>query len=166
MATVKVKGLDPLLQKFRELGVDLRGEIWRKSIMEAGEVAKGMIERASPHRASQPKKRKWGPLFQNIIVYERKQKHEYFQGRIDNQMSILIGPNHNAFYGYFVEKGFMHYKAATSKIVRERVGRHVKYEHIGGQKVKAQPFIKPIFESQAQRIKDIVIEGIKKAISD
>jgi hypothetical protein len=163
MASVKVTGLDRALQQFKELSIDCRGEIWRKSIMEAGEVAKGMIERAAPHRASQPKKRKWGPIWQNIIIYERKKKNEFFQGRLDNQMSILIGPNHNAFYGYFMEKGFMHVTRA-SKIIRKRVGRKVKYEHIGGQKVKGQPFIKPIFESQAQRLKDIVIDGIKKAL--
>lgn len=159
-----VKGTDKVVQKFMQMKNSLRGDLLRKSIMEGGALAKRNLEAAAPQAKSQPKRRKWGPLFQNIIIYERRRRDIFIQAEQDNALAILVGPNKQAFYGYFLEKGYMHI-ARTSKMkrVRDASGRR-KVIHTGGRKMPALKWIENAAKDTIPAVKKLITGFVEKGL--
>lgn len=145
MPEAHTQGLQDCLGALRALPASLRGTVLRQAVYEGAEIFARAIKNAAPKGGSH-RNSKFGPIAENIIIYERKRSDLFIEAEKDNALAVLVGPNKKAFYAYFVEHGFIHH-TARSVLRRAHVGSVRKVVHTSGVRVAGRPWIKQAYDS-------------------
>jgi len=119
--SVNMSGMDELLAQLDRLGEDASKAL-KEAVMKGAEVVREDASRRAPRRT--------GKLSQSIIIESAEVDPDY--------ISVKIGPNKEAFYGTFVEKG-------TSKM-------------------HAKPFLRPAWDANKENVKKIISDELRRRL--
>lgn len=126
-------GMQAFAKRLESIGKDLAGKAMREAVTAAANTYKSEMEARAP-----------GSIKAKIIVYERKGETAYTQAQKNLQISLLVGPSKDAYYAFFLEKGWM---------------------HRGGKWIPPRPFVRPTFDSVKQQADAAALEVLRNAVN-
>jgi hypothetical protein len=115
---------------------------------------------ASPHASVEPKRRLYGPIHRNIFY---KKLEEGLSGQID-QILYRVGVSAKAFYGYFIERGWMAMGRSRRLRLHGAQAGHAQRGTTGGRKIEGRPFVGPAFDQLKPELERIIAEKIAEAV--
>jgi HK97 gp10 family phage protein len=135
MDNFQLDGMDQLLRRISEMGLQVSHEIEEKALVEGAKIIRDAGEAKAPKLT--------GNLKANIIASKVK------NGKID------IGPDQqgNAFYGYFLEFG----RSAGTK----KTGSKKGYNYPA---MPPHPFMQPAFEENVHTVQQEMAKVIKREL--
>lgn len=162
MAVVGIQNLDQIERKLKKLAQSMGTVALAEAMEAAGEVYRQAIIRATP---TGPEKRgKWkrkGHAKNEVIIYEPIQKRSL------TEMRRLIGWSKDAFYMFFVDKGW---RWSRKRIKRSGTDRayYSRYTHKqggvawGGKTGRARHILASVFSSMSGKAGEAALNVMRK----
>jgi HK97 gp10 family phage protein len=153
--TVKIDGLEKLQHSFERFPLAVARRLFREALKSAAKIWQEEMARRAPKLeqvklSEDPKRvRIPGDLSRHIGLRVMVNS--------DLQASVVVGPTKRVFWGLFQELG-RRASAAGSKAFGRRSG--------GASYMKAQPFVRPTFESKAEEVVNKFVEEGARIVAE
>jgi len=160
--TVKVDGLEQLQRNLERFPLAVARRLFREALRAAGEVWRSEMEARAPKLdkvklSENPKEvRIPGDLARHIGAR--------VEVNSDLQASVRVGPSKHTFWGLFQEIG-RRASAAGSKLPALLGGGKGRRSD-GASFMRAQPFVRPAFESKAEEVLNRFVEEANRIVTE
>ena len=144
MLKVEITGFKELSRRLKKLPE----KIERKVLGQAANAGAAVVRKSARKRVPV----KTGFLKKNIMSRKKR-------GKFKGEVTYMVGPSADAFYGQFIESGFIATGPKKAGVtVREARGRARKK---GNKHYPAHPFLRPAFDGNRKQI----IEAMRKRLA-
>lgn len=146
MLKVKITGFRELNRKLKQLPIKIEQKVLGRAALAGAAVVRKDARRRAP--------KKTGLLRKSIV--SRKKRGKYF-----GEVLYQIGPTVSAFYGQFIESGFVATGPKKRGLTfRESRGR----AKLRNKHYPAKPFLRPAFDENTKKIIDAMKIRLQKGI--
>ena len=178
----KVTGLPELEKALNELPEKMAKQALQRASRKSAQIVQRAAQAKAPvhqkqYSAARSKSRKPGQLRRGILVSSSVQGEDVKGATLITKIGLRVRGTTSAFYGIFIEKGWVvgakirATRAALGFIIGKsmrgiRGGRSKRSGPLarGGRQIPGRPFLGPAFEATKNRMLDVFIVELHKAI--
>jgi HK97 gp10 family phage protein len=160
--TVKVDGLDKLQETFKRFPIAVSRRLLKEALISAAQIWRDEMEARAPKLATV----KLSENSREVRIPGDLARHIGMKLQAASDIvrgSVQVGPSKRTFWGLFQEIG-RRASASGSKVISIFGGKGRKSG--GASYMRAQPFVKPAFESKAEAVLNRFVEEGNRIVAE